>query len=153
MGVSFDALSTTSPTNAPTMSPTTSSTASVPTTFPTNSPPTPSPVVSPTSLPPTSSPVGLPTSSPVGLPTWSPLGSPTLAPNSIDCAAECYENPGSIFLLKVKNKAPVYETCEDLAERSVRSRKKICKKERKSRGGFGPASVHCRVTCSEWKNE
>jgi len=112
---------------------------------PTSSPPTPSPVVSPTSLP--------PTSSPVGLPTWSPLGSPTLAPNSIDCAAECYENPGSIFLLKVKNKAPVYETCEDLAERSVRSRKKICKRERKSRDGFGPASVHCRVTCSEWKNE
>merc|ERR1719162_2764641 len=57
------------------------------------------------------------------------------------------------FLLKVKNGESQYETCEELAKMRDNKKKRICQKEKKSRNGYGPASVHCRVTCSEWRNQ
>jgi len=131
--------------------------------MPTATPPTPSPVSSPVSSPtsssPVSSPVSRPTSSapvssPVFRPTSSaPVSSPVGPPIASDCATFCYEDGNTRFLLKVSQGEPVYETCEDFANRNKRQKERICKKERRSRNGYGPASVHCRLTCSEFKTK
>jgi len=139
--------------------------ATPPTPFPVSQP-TPFPVSSPVSRPTSSSPVFRPTtSSPVSHPPTStpppvslapstrrptsraPVSSPVGPPTASNCAAFCYENGNTRFLLKVTRGEPIYETCEELANRKDRQKKRICKKERKSRNGYGPASVHCRVTC------
>jgi len=139
------------PTNPPT-------TATVPTPNPTTtapfSPPTALPISPPTASPiktPTVKPTVGPTAVPTLFPTNHPTASPTYHPIARNCTDVCYENEETIFLLKVKSKVPQYETCEELAKRNDKKIEKICKRERKSLNGYGPASVHCRVTCSKWK--
>jgi len=117
-----------------------------------------SPISPPTALPispPTASPTKTATVGPTAVPTLFPTNHPTVSPNhhptASNCADICYENKETVFLLKVKNKVPKYETCEELAKMNDNQKKKICKRERKPLNGYGPASVHCRVTCSQWK--
>jgi len=145
--------------NSPTASPVTKSPTVSPVDLPTESPvknPTPypskAPSMAPSSLSPVQNPTPYPSKAPASLsPVMAPTSLPTLSPNSVSCSDFCYENKATTFLLKVKNKEPVYESCEELAKMKNTNKKgRICRKDRKSRNGYGPASVHCRVTCSEW---
>jgi len=148
---------TATPSKAPVKAPTSSPVESP--TFPITATPSKAPVKAPTS-----SPVESPTSSPTKPTTLGPISTPTVSPTfpitslppspiTRNCADFCYENKGALFLLKVKNGESQYETCEELAKMRDNKKKRICRKEKKSRNGYGPASVHCRVTCSEWRNQ
>jgi len=140
--------SSSSPVSLPTTRAPVSSPVSPPTLRPTTRAPVSSPVSPPTLRPTTRAPVSSPVSRPTSNPSNAPVSS---GPTASNCAAFCYQNDNARFLWKFKNKEPVYSTCEELAVMKTKKIKKACQKERKSRNGFGPASVHCRVTCSVHK--